>query len=149
MDFLITFIKNRKSGQRRSLEETRLFMPAVINQFEVAVCVVVHISEKCHGGVMFTCATVIIMGSHILQLSAHLWRNILKIVKTGLLPPGKACCRNYFKRLFSFIDAPVADVSDACLTVSNILLKAFVLNNSDRERELGCLRRKEKLSSKT
>ena len=65
------------------------------------------------------------------------------------LPSSKARCRNYLKRLYSCIDAPIANISDACLTISNIVLKAFVLNNSDRERELGCLRRKEKLSSKS
>ena len=64
------------------------------------------------------------------------------------LPPSKARCRNYLKRLFSYIDAPIASIPDACLTLSNIILKAFVLNTSDRERELGCLRRKEKLSLK-
>ena len=64
----------------------------------------------------------------------------------GALPPGKARCRNYLKRLYSNIDAPIANIADACLTLSNIILKAFVLNDSDRERELGCLRRKEKLS---
>ena len=64
----------------------------------------------------------------------------------GALPPGKARCRNYLKRLYSNIDAPIANIADACLTLSNIILKAFVLNDNDRERELGCLRRKEKLS---
>ena len=29
----------------------------------------------------------------------------------------------------------------------NILFKVYVLNNSDRENELGCLRRREKLSN--
>ena len=57
---------------------------------------------------------------------------------------------NYLKRLYSCIDAPIANISDAHLTIFiNIVPKAFVLNNSDRERELGCLRRKEKLSSKS
>ena len=65
------------------------------------------------------------------------------------LPPGKARCRNYLRRLYSFIDAPIANVAAACLSVTNIIMKAFVLNNSDRERELGCLRRKEKLSLKS
>ena len=65
------------------------------------------------------------------------------------LPADKSRCRNYLKRLFSSIDSPIASIADACLTMSNIILKAFVLNNSDRARELGCLRRKEKLSTKT
>ena len=33
------------------------------------------------------------------------------------------------------INAPIA-----CHTLANILLKAFVLGNSDRDRDLGCLR---------
>ena len=46
------------------------------------------------------------------------------------------------------IDAPIAHITGTCLMISNIILKAFVLNNSDRERELGCLLwRKEKLKS--
>ena len=55
-------------------------------------------------------------------------------------------CRTYMRKMFSLINAPFASNTDACRTLSNILLKAYVLNNSDRERELGCLRRKEKLS---
>ena len=35
----------------------------------------------------------------------------------------------------------------ACISLANILLKAFVINNSDKEKALGCLRRKEKLSN--
>ena len=55
-------------------------------------------------------------------------------------------CKNYLKRLFSEIDCPMSKISDACSTLSNIILKAFVLNNSDKEKALGCLRRQEKLS---
>ena len=58
----------------------------------------------------------------------------------------KGRCRNFLRRLYSAIDSPIARNANACLTVTNISLKAYVLNNSDRERELGCLRRKEKLS---
>lgn len=61
------------------------------------------------------------------------------------LSPNKQRCRNYLKRVFSLIDATIASNAGACLTLANTLLKAFVLNNSDRERELGCLRRREKL----
>ena len=67
----------------------------------------------------------------------------------GKLPAEKGRCRNFLKNLFSSIDAPIATIPGACLTLTNIILKAFVLNSSDRERELGCLRRKEKLSSKS
>ena len=34
-----------------------------------------------------------------------------------------------------------------CIALANILLKAFVINNSDKEKALGCLRHKEKLSN--
>ena len=61
----------------------------------------------------------------------------------------KARCRTYMKKCFSYISSPLAKNSAACQTLANILLKAHVRDNSDRERELGCLRRKEKLSSKT
>ena len=57
-------------------------------------------------------------------------------------------CRKYLTKLFGLINAQLASNSDACRTLANIILKAFVLDNSDREREMGCLRRKEKLSDK-
>ena len=76
--------------------------------------------------------------------------DIIQIINVLVrLLPVKARCRNFLKRLYACIDAPIATISDAGLTMSNIMLKAFVLNNSDCERELGCLRRKEKLSSKS
>ena len=55
-------------------------------------------------------------------------------------------CRTYMRKMFSLINAPFVSNTDACRTLSNILQKAYVLNISGRERELGCLRRKEKLS---
>ena len=58
------------------------------------------------------------------------------------------CCRTHLSQTFARIDSPMALIKGACVTVSNILLKAFVLNNSDKERQLGCLRRKEKLLGK-
>ena len=42
-------------------------------------------------------------------------------------------CRNYLRRIFSKINAPMANNNDACRTLSNIILKAFVLDNSERE----------------
>ena len=57
-------------------------------------------------------------------------------------------CRTYIARCFSHITSPFVEKPEAFKTLANITLKAFVLNNSDRERELGCLRRKEKLSNK-
>ena len=47
----------------------------------------------------------------------------------------------------SFVDAPLASSNAACTTLANILLKAHVLNVSDREKSLGCLRRQDKLSN--
>ena len=47
------------------------------------------------------------------------------------------CCKALY-----CIDSPVVAIQGACLTLSNIFLTAFVLDNSDKERQLGCLRRK-------
>ena len=59
------------------------------------------------------------------------------------LPHSRCRCRKYFKRVIGKIDAPIANDNTACNTITNILFKAFVNNNSDRQSELGCLRRKE------
>ena len=58
------------------------------------------------------------------------------------------CCRAHLSQALYCIDSPVVAIQGAYLTMSNIFLKAFVLDNSDKERQLGCLRRKEKLSAK-
>ena len=58
----------------------------------------------------------------------------------------KLRCNKHFAELLSKINAPIADNMSACIALANILLKAFVINNSDKEKTLGCLRRKEKLS---
>ena len=55
-------------------------------------------------------------------------------------PPPPSLSLLSVKRLFELIDAPVAKNTDVCATLPNIILKAFDLNNSDREEELGCLR---------
>ena len=55
-------------------------------------------------------------------------------------------CRNYIEKCFSFISTPLSSNTSACKTLANIILKAYVLDNSDREQEVGCLRRKEKLT---
>ena len=52
-----------------------------------------------------------------------------------------------FSELLSFVDAPLAGSNAACTTLANILLKAHVLNVSDKEKYLGCLRRQDKLSN--
>ena len=56
-------------------------------------------------------------------------------------------CRFHFTELLSFVDAPLAGSKAACTTSANILLKAHVLNVSDKEKSLGCLRRQDKLST--
>ena len=55
--------------------------------------------------------------------------------------------RFHFAELLSFVDAPLAGSKAACTTLANILLKAHVLNVSDKEKSLGCLRRQDKLSN--
>ena len=59
----------------------------------------------------------------------------------------KMRCRFHFAELLSFVDAPLAGSKAACTTLANILLKAHVLNVSDKEKSLGCLRRQDELSN--
>ena len=56
-------------------------------------------------------------------------------------------CARYIRKLLSVIDSPMAKNENACKTLTNILFKAYCFNLSDTEKEKGCLRRKEKLSS--
>ena len=63
------------------------------------------------------------------------------------IPEIRRNCTVYFKILISYIDASISQNGNACQTVTNVVYKAYALNNSDSERELGCLRRKEKLSN--
>ena len=58
----------------------------------------------------------------------------------------KNCC-SYCSRLISVIEAPMAGNLQACRTLVNILVKARVLDASDTEQRLGCLRRQEKLQN--
>ena len=57
------------------------------------------------------------------------------------------CCSDHLKQIISCIDSPMAKIKGACFSMSNIIFKAFVLNHSDKEKQLGYLRIKEKLSS--
>jgi len=57
------------------------------------------------------------------------------------------CCF-HFAELLSFVDAPLPGINAPCTTLVNILLKAHVLNESDKEKTLGCLRKQEKFSNK-
>ena len=63
------------------------------------------------------------------------------------LPEPRKNCGKYFRRLLSLIDCPIAKITKAGLTLSNTLFKGFVLNSSDSESSLGCLKRKGKLST--
>ena len=56
-------------------------------------------------------------------------------------------CRFHFGELLSFVDAPLTGSKAACTTLANILLKAHVLNVSDKEKSWGCLRRQDKFSN--
>ena len=57
----------------------------------------------------------------------------------------KTCC-NYFMSLLKYVDTPYSKIDNICKSLTKIVFKAYVLNNSDGENELGCLRRKEKLA---
>ena len=46
----------------------------------------------------------------------------------------KMRCRFHFAELLSFVDAPLAGSKTACTTLANILLKAHILNVSDKEK---------------
>ena len=59
----------------------------------------------------------------------------------------KMCCRFHFTELLSFVDVPLADGKAACTTLASILLKAHLLNVSDKEKSLGCLWTQDKLSN--
>ena len=48
--------------------------------------------------------------------------------------------------VITFIDTPYSQNVNICNCLTNIMFKAEVLHKSDRENQLGCLRRKEKLS---
>ena len=61
------------------------------------------------------------------------------------LSPSQHNCRSYFARALSYIDASISENYQACVTMTNILMKAHVNDNSDRQKENGCLRRREKL----
>ena len=59
----------------------------------------------------------------------------------------KLRCNKYFSELLATIHVPIAGNKAACSSLANVIMKAFVINNNDRETALGCLRRKEKLSN--
>ena len=55
-------------------------------------------------------------------------------------------CSVYYRKLLSCIDTPFSRNPAACRTLSNLIFKARVTVDSDRENVLGCLRSKEKLN---
>ena len=57
------------------------------------------------------------------------------------------CVVAFFLLILSLVDAPLAGSKAAWTTLANILLKAHVLNVSDKEKSLGCLRRQDKFSN--
>ena len=61
-----------------------------------------------------------------------------------MIPEPRQRCGKYFQRLLALIDSPMAKNEKACSTLKNTLFKA--LQNSDQEKQIGCLRRHEKLS---
>ena len=63
------------------------------------------------------------------------------------IPWPRKHCEVYFLRLLSKFDCSLAKDPEACKKLKNTLCKAFVLHNSDTEKQIGCLRRKEKLSN--
>ena len=56
------------------------------------------------------------------------------------------CCRTHVSQITN-INNPIARVQPACITMLNILLKGLVLEKSDIEKQLSCLKRREKLFS--
>ena len=55
-------------------------------------------------------------------------------------------CTKYFRSSLGFIDTPFSRNIGVCKRLTNVIFKGDVLHRSDRENQLGCLRRKEKLS---
>ena len=50
------------------------------------------------------------------------------------IPECRRNCTIYFKKLLSYINAPISQNENACQTATNVVYKAYVLNNSDTER---------------
>ena len=66
----------------------------------------------------------------------------------GKLADSRKTCTKYFQTLLKTIDSTFSHNKNLYRCLSNIIFKADVLNSSDRENELGCLRRTEKFLSK-
>ena len=75
---------------------------------------------------------------HLVYSAFHLYEN---------LESSRRSCTKYFRSLISFVNSPYANDAAICKRLTNVIFKAEVLHLSDRENELGCLRRKEKLQT--
>ena len=64
-----------------------------------------------------------------------------------LLPKSKKHCHRYVTKLLQYIDVPFSNDEKIARTTFNLVSKAYVLNESDIEKKIGCLGRKEKLST--
>ena len=84
-------------------------------------------------------------GLHVPILSTVYFVHCAINVHNELGKSRQNCCK-YFRRLLSFIDAPMAQNRKACQSLTNILFKAFTLDVCDTEKQIGCLRRKQKLA---
>ena len=74
-------------------------------------------------------------------------QNILKLTIYVTDANLKLRCNKYFAELLATIHAHIAGNKAACSFLANIIMKAFAINNNDKEKALGCLRRKEKHSN--
>ena len=57
----------------------------------------------------------------------------------GQLPKVKRHCNGYVIKLLHYIDVPFSVTEKMCRTLVNTLCKAYVLKESERERQIGCL----------
>jgi hypothetical protein len=64
----------------------------------------------------------------------------------GRLSKAKKHCNGYVIKLLYYVDVPFPVDEKLCRTLVNTICKAYVLNESDQEKQSGCLRRKEKLA---
>ena len=75
----------------------------------------------------------------------HLVYSAFKLYEN--LDSSRRSCTKYFRSLLSYVDSPFSSDSAICKRLSNVIFKAEVLHLSDKENELGCLRRREKLQT--
>ena len=76
---------------------------------------------------------------HLVFSAFHLYKQ---------LDSSRRSCTKYFRSLISYVDSPYSNDTAICKRLTNVIFKAEVLHLSDKENELGCLRRKEKLQKK-